>query len=430
MNLLNRLLVVLTFSLLFQAVFAQDTIRVMQYNLLFYGLYTDFCTESNNNREQKDAYLRTIINHFQPDIFTVNELGRGAHNLTLLRDNVLNIDGTDYFDYAKYTNTGNGWFANGLFFDTRKFGLVDEVIVNTLLRDINLYRLYYRAPDLHLTGDTVFLTCIVAHLKAGQTASDQQTRTEMVTNVMNYLNQNNYSGNILFMGDFNMRSSYEQAFQLMVNHPNPDIRFNDPIDVVGIWGRNSAMAPYHTQSPRTGSHPCFVTGGLDDRYDFILATQPVMEGSEGFLYLEGTYKAMGQDGLRYNQSLINPPNNSEPPEVIEALYGMSDHLPVVMKMVTTDLASSFVSFMSEVPTIRHNNPVKDSFTLHLNGTPKGTAVIEISSLTGAVRYVRNLLLTESHQEVLIPIEKINSGFYLLRVTFDSGFSYTSKVFII
>ncbi|MFN2395491.1 MAG: hypothetical protein ABR597_07360, partial [Bacteroidales bacterium] len=246
---------------------SQDTIRVMQYNLLFYGLNTDFCTENNNNIDDKDEYLRTILGHFQPEIFAVNELGGGAQNLTRIRDSVLNADGVDYFEHATYTNTGNGWFANGLFYDSRKFGLYDEVIVNTLVRDINLYTLFYKSEDLEFTQDTVFITVLVTHLKAGQETEDQQTRTTMVNNAMNYLNSNNYSGNLLFIGDFNMRSSFEQAYQILVNNANPEIRFYDPLNAPGVWGNNSDMAPHHTQSPRTGSHPCFVTGGLDDRYD-------------------------------------------------------------------------------------------------------------------------------------------------------------------
>lgn len=426
----RRVALITVLSLLAHLSLAQDTIRVMQYNLLFYGLYTDFCTEQNNNREQKDAYLRTITGHFKPDIFAVNELGRGAHNLTLLRDNVFNVDGVDYFDYATYTNTGNGWFANGLFYDTRKFGLVDEAIVNTVLRDINLYRLFYRAPDLHITNDTVFITCIVAHLKAGQSASDQQTRTAMVTNVMNYLNDHNFSDNILFMGDFNMRSSYEQAFQVMINHPNPDIRFNDPIDVVGVWGLNPAMAPYHTQSTRTGQHDCFVTGGLDDRYDFILASNSVMEGSKGLYYLEDSYKTMGQDGLRYNQSLINPPNFSEPPEVIESLYGMSDHLPVVMKMVVTGAASTNdPELLSSWPQISFQNPVVDNFLLKIQDAPTGKANIQMHSLSGAVQFTMDVDIAFANQEIMIPTDLLNAGVYLLHVTFSTGFTLTSKVLV-
>jgi endonuclease/exonuclease/phosphatase family metal-dependent hydrolase len=405
----------------------QDTIRVMQYNLLFYGLYTDFCTEENNNTDDKDEYLRTILGYFQPDIFTVNELGRGAHNLTRIRDNVLNIDGVDYFEHATYTNTGNGWFANGLFYDSRKFGLHNEVIVSTLLRDINLYTLYYKSDDLEFTGDTVFLTLIVAHLKAGQSVSDQQMRTTMVSNVMNYLDANNYTGNIMFMGDFNMKSSFELAYQLMVNNTNEKIRFHDPINVTGQWGNNPDMAPYHTQSPRTGSHPCFVTGGLDDRYDFILATRSIMEGLRGLQYLEDSYVAIGQDGIRYNQSLINPPNLSQPPEIIDALYNMSDHLPVMLDMVSVELINSTDNPFSYEAYFTFNNPVKDILIINPD-IKQGTALnIDIYSVTG--HHVANYSYLDYSigESKSIDLSHLNQGVYILRMETSDGYVFSGKI---
>jgi len=405
----------------------QDTIRVMQYNLLFYGLYTDFCTEQNNNTDDKDEYLRTILGHFQPDIFAVNELGRGAHNLTRIRDNVLNTGDVDYFEHATYTNTRNRWFANGLFYDSRKFELHNEVIVNTELRDINLYTLYYKSEDLEFTGDTVFLTLIVAHLKAGQTASDQQMRTTMVSNVMNYLETNNYSGNIMFVGDFNMKSSFELAYQIMVNNVNPEIRFYDPIDITGVWGNNSDMAPYHTQSPRTGSHPCFVTGGLDDRYDFILASRPIMEGLNGFQYLENSYMTIGQDGIRFNQSLINPPNLSQPPEIIDALYNMSDHLPVMLDMVSVELVNSTHNQFSDEIHVTYNNPVKDILSIDMGINQNSGLKIDIFSISGVK--VGNLLSRNYSEGELIKIDlsHLRQGVYILRMETSNGNVYSGKI---
>ncbi|MCD4723670.1 MAG: hypothetical protein K8R63_02420, partial [Bacteroidales bacterium] len=53
---------------------AQDTLKVMHYNLLYYGQNTGFCNITNNNPDLKDAYLRTILGYVKPDIFTVNEM--------------------------------------------------------------------------------------------------------------------------------------------------------------------------------------------------------------------------------------------------------------------------------------------------------------------------------------------------------------------
>ncbi len=425
------LLAVFTLIILFSAKNAQsqDTISVMQYNLLFYGLFTDFCTENNNNIDNKDEYLRTILGHFQPEILAVNELGGGVQNLSRIRDSVLNVNGVDYFENATYTNTGNGWFANGLFYDSRKFGLYDEVIVNSLLRDINLYTLYYKSDDLEFTKDTVFITVLVAHLKAGQTAEDQQTRTVMVSNAMNYLNNNNYSGNILFIGDFNMRSSFEQAYQIMVNNANPNIQLFDPVDKPGVWGNNSDMALYHTQSPRTGSHPCFVTGGFDDRYDFILATKSIMEGLNGFSYIEDSYQAIGQDGNRFNQSLINPANDSQPPEIINALYNMSDHLPVMLDMLVVDLQSSAEENYFKKFEINYNNPVSATLEIKINSEllHEDKIEFEIYSVSGTLLMSNQLRKSQSGGKFSIDTSFLKPGIYLLRFTIRDGYTYSGKL---
>ena len=79
---------------------AQDTITVMQYNLLEYGNYQSGfadCYETNNNTQHKDECIRTILNYVKPDIFTVCEFGAtAALQNDFLRHN-LNINGADYW---------------------------------------------------------------------------------------------------------------------------------------------------------------------------------------------------------------------------------------------------------------------------------------------------------------------------------------------
>ncbi|MCR4847690.1 MAG: hypothetical protein K5920_02415, partial [Bacteroidales bacterium] len=66
-------LLILAFPLLSKA---QETITVMQYNLLQYGNYQSGfaeCFETNNNTQHKDECIRTILDYVKPDIFTVCE---------------------------------------------------------------------------------------------------------------------------------------------------------------------------------------------------------------------------------------------------------------------------------------------------------------------------------------------------------------------
>jgi len=309
----------------------QDTIKVMQYNLLNYGYYTSYCTYQNNSAEQKDIYLKQVIDYVLPDIFTVCELGSLNSNTTRILNNVLNTSGRNYYQHAGYTNQAGSSLVNMLYFDSRMFGLKWQGIANSTLRDINVYTLYYKSDDLAFNPDTAFITCVVAHLKAGSSASDQQLRSTMVQNTLNYLKTKNIP-NMLFMGDFNIQTSTEWSYQMLVNNTTPSVRFNDPIQMSGVWSGNPDMAPYHTQSTRAQSNDCMAGGGMDDRFDFILVSNAVLDGTDNVQYLNGSYHALGQDGERFNQSINSPVNNTAPANVINALFNMSDHLPVILDL--------------------------------------------------------------------------------------------------
>jgi hypothetical protein len=399
---------------------AQDTLRVMHYNLLFYGYYTSFCTAQNNNVDQKDVNLLTIINHTRPDIFTVNEMGRGVANAIRIRDNVLNADGNEVYQHASYTNTANSSIVNMLFYNQEKFGLLYEAVISNNPRDINLYTLYYREPGLGDGRDTTFLTCVVAHFKAGSNTADQQRRTAEAQSAMGAIEQLGIRGNLLFLADFNMNSSHEQAYQYITYHPNEIIRFYDPIVKPGVWYNNPDMAPYHTQSPRTGSHPCFVTGGLDDRYDIILGSGSILSGEMGLKYIEGSYRALGQDGNRFNQSLISPANTSEPADVIQALYNMSDHLPVYMELLTTEITGSVgVPDYMQLTDIKFINPVFNTLELEVDGNP-GAIVIRLFHPSGEKVFEQRDELSAFRQRFSYPLPWLPPGMYLLEITDEQG----------
>ncbi len=408
---------------------AQDTIKVMHYNLLFYGFYTDFCTEQNNNVDEKNQNLETILHYYQPDIFTVNELGQGEENLTLLKENALNTQGVSYYEQADYTNSNNGWFANGFFYDSRKFGLLDQVVVSTLVRDINLYKLYLKSDDLSLTQDTTFLHCIVGHLKAGSSNSDQQTRSSMINNVMNYLTNSDISENVIFMGDFNMRSSYEDAFQKLVNYPDYDFRFHDPVEAIGVWHNNETMSAFHTQSTRSSNQSCFAGGGLDDRFDFILVNSDIWEGHSGFSYVEDSYYAPGQDGERFNQSLIAPANDSEPQNIINALYNVSDHLPVILELATTTQNTIVDDITGSISTSQFSvsNPVTDELSFSLASEIKGEVKIILHSLEGKRVFSESLFCSDNTSEHILDVTSLQKGFYILTLVLPTGKHFSSKI---
>jgi len=398
----------------------QDTLTVMVYNLLYYGVNTSFCNQSNNNVDLKDANLRTILSHVRPDVFAVNEMGRGEATSQRLLEQVLNRVDEGRYEMAGYTNTRNSTIVNMLYFDRHKFGLHSEAVLANEVRDINLYTLYYRSPGLEYGQDTLFLSCIVAHLKAGSNQSDQQTRLREVMAMMSSLELSGLRGNIMFMGDFNMNASYEQAYGHLTHHPNEAIRFYDPIDRPGQWYNNPEMAAYHTQSPRTGSQSCFVAGGLDDRYDQILAARSIIQGTEGLRYLEGSYHALGQDGLRFNQSLTDPPNYSEPQAVIMALYNASDHLPVILRLEVTQ-PQTLAGDVSHPAAGLANlvNPVHGWLSFSLDMDPGGFTV-GLYTLSGQPVLDRQAYLDFTGQPFVFDVSGIPRGVYILQVHGSGG----------
>jgi len=407
----KKTLILLLLIFTYGAIQAQDTLRAMVYNLLYYGQFTDFCTPSNNNPNNKDAAMRTILAYDLPDIFVVNEITRNPVFHQRIIDSVFNKITDKPYARAQSLNVSNSNIMNMMYYNPQKLTLQAQYIMQSFTRDIDLYTLYYNSPDL-AQGDTVFIHCIAAHLKAGSSASDQQQRTNQINNVLAWLNSNKQPGNYLFMGDFNMKSASELAFQLLINGPHQEFWFYDPVNQIGNWYNNSAFVNYHTQSTRT-SGSCHAGGGLDDRFDFILASADVMQGNKGLRYLEDSYTTLGQDGQRLKKSLIDQPFNSATPlNVTLALYDNSDHLPVLMSLVVDQSPASGNLSLTPSRQLRYSNPVKDELVIFSELFHNPTDLtIDIYSVQGAL--LESFRHKHSMQPLQISLNHLSTGFYFL-----------------
>ena len=353
-----RLLFVFTFVLFGISAHTQDSLKLMHYNLLYYGKDTDHCSSFNNNLDEKNADLSEIINYFKPDIFSVNELdGEGATPIeddeTHLLNNALNTGGINYYKKVPFESI---YLANTLFYNNNKLGLKSyepiRMHVGRYDKIFNAYRFYYKSEDLETTDDTLFFTCFVAHLKAG--SGSARERAKEVKVFMDYIeNEIGAPGNYFFMGDLNVYNSDESAFQYLINPDNHDYRFNDPIDQLGYWNENESFKNIHTQSTHSYGG-CHSGGGMDDRFDFILVSDYIMNGTKGVHALESTYQALGQDGNSFNATLNRTNNESVPDKIAKALYNFSDHLPVTMEIKidrkpTTEIKFDTVFFEPKQP---------------------------------------------------------------------------------
>ena len=341
-----------------------DTIRMMQYNMMYYTTASpDNCNTSGSYLDNKDENLKTIIDYVLPDVFCVNEIGSQTTYINRVLNNVMNANGRTYYANCPLTNySGNSTIANMLYYDSRKLAFHSHFYVTTSVRDINAYKMYYKSDKL-AQGDTAFITFCIAHLKAGNSDANKETRKTQVERLTTRLEQMGIQ-NYVFSGDFNLYTAYEPAYQHLLFNNNTAFRFLDPIDAYGNWNNNQQFAKVHTQSTHTKSeNGCFITGGLDDRFDFILVSPTLFYGTRKVQVLPETYHALGQDGLRLNGTILYPTNNTLPTAILEAMYNFSDHLPVICDFEinsTTKIDEYVHSFYVHV-----ENPVKNALSIQI-----------------------------------------------------------------
>ena len=387
-----------------QGVQAQDTIKFMTYNILNYP-------DVNTSRI---AYLKTIVQHIKPDVFLVNEITQpvGATNII---SQALNQNGITYYAQSLYVQSPDD--ENMLFYNTQKLGLVDQNTISTSLRDFNEYILYYKEPGMTAQSDTVYFYVYAAHLKAGNTASDIAQRGSETAVLKSYLSTRSYAENTVVAGDMNVYNNSEAAYINLTGSTQANL-----YDVVGsgIWHSNAFYKMHFTQSTRIVAIDGGSTGGMDDRFDMVLFSDDMQTGTKGAKYISGTYRAVGQDGLRLNSSLIDPLNNSEPTNVINALYYMSDHLPVYMEVAVGGNVG--VNQESIAPLKVYPVPANDLLYLKVDAAVKSIHLVDLSGriLTLSPEISGNVLKLD--------VASFATGSYLLQVETSIG-SYTERIII-
>jgi hypothetical protein len=407
---------------------AQDTITVMHYNLLNYGNYTSYCTSANNNHEQKNLYLKTIVDHVNPHIFTVNEISQYEFYHNQILSEVFNTDGGNYFRKAAVTNIAGSYIINSLYYDSRKLVLHSQAVAQSYIRDINVYTLYYKHESL-ADGDTTFIHCVVAHLKASTGSSNEQARATMANNTMNWLKNNMSPGNFLIMGDFNLYKSAEDAYQYLVNPlpVNQAFRFFDPINRPGNWSNNSSFSDIHTQSVSSSGNGCQASGGMDDRFDFILASEKIMQGTNNVSYIPESYKALGQDGNHFNTSINSPPENTTvPADVLNALGNNSDHLPVVLKL---KISTGPTGIRNRFPDITNASIQYSAEERYLDIHSRKDQIVKLSivDLKGCVISIQQTSLSTGNNTIKLETENLAKGIYLLNIAGFKNESLTLKL---
>ncbi len=426
--------IILLFSIILASVcipVSADTIRQMQYNLMYYTTGSespDDCTNDNNNLNQKDAAFKIIVKEVMPDILCVNEIGKTDAYANRILSNVLNTDGINYYGtLPAYSVSGTRSIGNRLFYDTRKFAMKESAYVTTYNGGtvINLYKMYYKSQSL-AQGDTTFITFIVWHLAAGSYDNNATTRAQQSRALTNYMESapSVLANNFVLSGDFNVYTSSEEAYDNLVNNPNYLVRFNDPIRRNGDWNNNSQFADLFTQSTHNDAAGCFSSGGMDDRFDFILVSNKVMNGTDKVKCLPQTYHAFGQDGRRRNGSIISPANTAVSERVAQALYTMSDHLPVVMDY-TISQTLAVHDAVAELP-VSIVNPVGNTLEVTTNLLAADKLTFEIFTIDGKRLYQETHEFTAGPEHLTFDFP-YKPSVYLVKITDGKGNTTVRKL---
>ncbi len=434
--------------------FAQnDTIRVMTYNVLHYG---DGCQGSNSFLHSN---LKTIVQFANPDIL-------GMVKMQSIKLNVSDVNGISppgfadsiiryaldaafpgRYSYCTLTNVSRSPDddMDVLFYDQRKLGFVSVVNLCAIQEDFDLYKLYYKDPNLITTHDSTFLYFILNHTISGSSSSGRDQQDSIVVKGLKKIFY--HLPNLVTMGDFNTRTSAEPGYELLTTTSDSSFLFYDPpfnldheLSYPINWNSNSHCFPFLNVATRQSSslpNACGQNGGAKDWYIHILLSPWIANNSDYVKYIPHSYTTLGNDGKRYdvsvNDSTTSGKNTSASPSVLNALFQLSDKYPILVKLGVTynstgggpvNPVNSIQEAQTQQEPIKISNPVGDHITIHFPSDMLGKKVVMTwYDLTGRMLNTEELIIQSSDLDqpvYLLP------GMYLLRL--QSGeYSITSRV---
>lgn len=315
---------------------AQSSFKVMFYNLLNYPTETTF--------PERDTDLEAILSDYQPDLFLVCELNNeaGANNILSITQNTIRPEYAmaNFVTNSSDDLTGdNNELQNMLYYDSAKFILESQTEITTLVRDFNHYKL--KLNTVNQEFDPIILDVIVCHLKAATGPSNENIRFQMVQDLVAYLDTLPEDSHIILGGDLNLYSAFESAFQELLDVSNY-ITFADPANRVGVWSNNPDFLDVFTQSTRTTSNLGGAAGGFDDRFDFILTSENMLNNADLY-YVENSYQVFGNNNNPdcYNRAINSGDCSGSEFSLTmrQSLHNFSDHLPVTLTLETPQLLS-------------------------------------------------------------------------------------------
>lgn len=423
-----------------------DTVRVMAYNVLNYGAYP-LCQGPNGLYHD---YLKQIVQYVNPDIIGLEKMGSVPTSPSDMNtvapagfgDSVLqfalNAAYPNRYARCPFTNTAHADNLSMLFYDTQKLGFIGISCSYVYITDFNLYKLYYKDPNLATTHDTTFL---YVNLNHDQSGSESIRDTQILKNMQLIKQHFGRLPNFINMGDFNTHSSNEGCYQTLVNPTDTNFQFYDPpfypdahLSYPINWDNSPNLCPAYlttsTRSSGTIPNSCGTSGGAKSWYDHIFLSSWIVNGENYVSYVPNSYKAIGNDGNRVGKSVNDnsPANNSAPANVINALFQMSNKYPVTVDLLmhsnTTGVSPADPEWTTGIQTVIDEqqiqivNPVGDHLKILCNANLfNKTIIIQCADMSG--RIVDNFHTTINVDKIKLPFDH-PSGVYLIHITDEKG----------
>ncbi|HEX6960528.1 MAG TPA: hypothetical protein VF175_01565 [Lacipirellula sp.] len=304
-------------------------------------------------QESSGASVRQPI-----DILLLQEQSRAAglpHAQAFV--NLLNsIYAGEGITYARGNVIGDGDMTQSIVYKTNSVELLQEIALGTASSSSQARQAIRHKLKPVGYDDSAAFYIYNSHYKASPGSEEESRRLSEAIAIRNNSNALGAGAHAIYAGDHNFYDASEPAWAALTGPGNGQAF--DPVNRVGDWHNNFNFREVHTQSPTTSQrYGGQVTGGLDDRFDFQLATGEMLD-NEGLSYIADSYHTFGNNGTTFNTDVdfgtntyafnlveFDPQNTRT--ELLTALASVSDHLPVIADY---QLPAKMSVQVAEIPT--------------------------------------------------------------------------------
>ncbi len=422
-----------------------DTLRIMVQNTLHFG---DGC---QGTQVFIDKQLKAEVQYINPDLLGLDKVqvikltNSDPYGISPVwfADSIVSqaLDAAYPGRYAYCTLTDQSQGTNNdmsvLFYNQNK---IEFLTVKTLYigeEDIDLYKLFYKDPNLNTTHDTTYLYAVLCHTISGSSSSGRDGQATTVINSLKSMF--NHLPNLIYMGDFNTHNSTEPGYELITQTSDTNYLLYDPpfypdnkLTYQIDWTTNPSQAAAElTTTTRSGTNPnsCGNTGGAYDWFDHIFLSRNIINNYDYIRYIPNSWKSVGNDGKRVgidvNDSITNGKNLSAPSSVLNAEWQFSDKYPVTVELgitYNTHINTGASQLINSSDIVKVNNPVRDAIIMDFSSSMIGkTTSIDLYDICGRLLHTYSFVVNSTTVKESIDLIP---GIYILRL--QSGTFTTTK----